>query len=362
MLRPSLPAFAMPDSDPALPLVSVVIPSYNSAATLAATLDSVLAQRYPRIEIVVVDDGSKDDTLAVLATYGARVRGIRQPNGGLAKARNTGCRAAQGDFIALLDADDLCTPERIGAQVTLMQTHPEVLLCAGEFSAFNREGDIAPRYAQRYYSRLGQAPQGAASLFPQRDEIDIGRWLPAAAAATRVPVYTGDIYPSLALGNFIHPPTTMFRRTVFERAGGFDETIRNACDWEWFVRVSRLGPFGYVDHPLLRYRLSETSMSGPRHRLTMYQDVLDNLQRFAQADPTLERRMGAAYRRAIGQAQLNVAEALAETDPWRALKLLASAASRGAMGRAWWRNAALALTPASAIERIRARRAADSPR
>lgn len=342
-------------SDRSLPLVSVVIPSYNGAATLPATLDSVLAQRYPHVEVVVVDDGSKDDTPGVLAQYGDRVRGVRQANGGLAAARNVGVRHASGELIALLDADDLCTPDRIGVQVELMLAHPQVLLCSSEFSAFDARGEVADTYARRYYSRLAQAPQGLASFFDPHGKIEVGRWADGAATAD---VYVGDVYRSLALGNFVHPPTVMFRREAFDRAGPFDTSIRNACDWEWFVRVSRLGPFGYIDRSLLCYRLSDTSMSGPRHRLTLYQDVLNNLRRFAQADPALMAGAANAYWHAIGEAQLNVAEALAESEPWRAMTLLAAAAAHGAMGRAWWRNAARAMMPAGVIRRIRAHRAA----
>jgi glycosyltransferase involved in cell wall biosynthesis len=345
----------MAETSTALPLVSVVIPAYNAASTLAETLDSVLAQTYPTLEVVVVDDGSKDDTPQVLERYAGRVRAIRQPNGGLAAARNAGCRAAQGEFIALLDADDVCMPERIGVQVGFLRAHPDVLLCSSEFSAFDARGEVAPRYAARYYSRLGRARHGPADFFAQHQSMDLTLW---CASPRTAEVYTGTVYPAIALGNFVHPPTVMFRRGVLAQAGFFDETIRNACDWEWLVRAARLGPFGYIDHPLLRYRLLETSMSGPRHRLTLYQDVLANLRRFAQADPSLATNSPRAYRGAIGAAQLNVAEALAESQPWRALALLAGAATRGAMGRAWWRNAARALAPAPVIRRIRAVRAA----
>ena len=115
------------------PPVTCCIPSCNSAATLPVTLHSVLEQTWPRIEIIVVDDGSRDGTPEVLARCAGRVRGIRQPNGGLAAARNTGCSAATGEFIALLDADDLRTPERIGAQGTFMAARPDVVLSGTEF-------------------------------------------------------------------------------------------------------------------------------------------------------------------------------------------------------------------------------------
>ena len=353
----------MPTDVSDLPLVSVVIPAYNAAATLPDTLDSVLAQTYPHIEIVVVDDGSRDGTPDVLARYAPRVRGIRQVNGGLAAARNAGLAAAQGQFIALLDADDLCEPERIGAQVAFMVDRPDVVLTGTEFSCFDDNGVVAERHARQYYSRLGRAENGPATFFEESVAVDIGPWLPQPAAVrTDMPVLVGDVYRHLALGNFIHPPTVMFRRELLARSGVFDRSIANCCDWEWLVRAARVGKFGFVDRPLLRYRRSMAQMSGPRHKLQLYSDILANLRRFAQDDPELPRWGGRAYRRAVGHASLNLAGALVETDRLRALGLLAQAAGLGVVDRNTWRHLAKALVPASLVHFIQARRAAVATR
>ena len=136
------------------PLVSVVIASYNAARTLPATLESVLAQSYANLEVIVVDDGSTDDTPALLARQFPRVSCIRKTNGGLPTARNCGCLAANGDFIALMDADDICHPDRISVQVAFMLARPDILLCSSEFSAFNAEGPIGETYARDYYLSL----------------------------------------------------------------------------------------------------------------------------------------------------------------------------------------------------------------
>jgi glycosyltransferase involved in cell wall biosynthesis len=348
--------------DPELPLVSVVIPSYNSAATLAETLDSVLGQTYPRLEVIVVDDGSTDATPDVLARYAPRVRGIRQRNGGLAAARNTGCAAAGGEFIALLDADDLCTPERIGAQVLAMAARPDVVLSGTEFSSFDENGVQAERLARQYYSWLGSAERGLASFFDQPGDIDIARWMPEATAGpVAMPLHSGDVYRHLVLGNFIHPPTVMFRRAVLAQAGMFDETIRNCCDWEWLVRVSRAGKFAFLDRPLLRYRRSMGQMSGPRHRVQLYADIVTNLQKFAIDDPQVPVWGGRRYRRALGAASVNLASALVETDRRRALGLLYEALVHGAVDRDWWRYLVKALVPQRVVDGIRARRRAAAP-
>ncbi|HEY9026309.1 MAG TPA: glycosyltransferase [Burkholderiaceae bacterium] len=349
----------MPTDVSDLPLVSVVIPAYNAAATLPATLDSVLAQTYPHIEIIVVDDGSRDGTADVLARYAPRVQGIRQANGGLAAARNAGLAAARGEFVALLDADDLCEPERIGAQVALMAGRPDVVLSGTEFSAFDDTGVHAERFARHYYSRLGQAANGPAAFFDQPEFIDIARWLPQPpeqALPMPVLVLVGDVYRHLALGNFIHPPTVMFRRELIERVGLFNRAIPNCCDWEWLVRASRAGRFAFVDRPLLRYRRSASQMSGPRHKLQLYSDILANLRQFALDDPELPRWGGRAYRRALGNASLDLAGALVETDRLRALALLLQAARHGVVERNTLRHFAKAVVPGPLVRHIQARR------
>src|SRR5438132_14303342 len=99
------------------PLVSVLIATYNARPFIAETLDSVLAQTYRGVEVIVVDDGSTDGTWEVLQSFADRIQCIAQANGGVAVARNAGLRAARGSFIALMDHDDICEPERIASQV-----------------------------------------------------------------------------------------------------------------------------------------------------------------------------------------------------------------------------------------------------
>jgi glycosyltransferase involved in cell wall biosynthesis len=338
----------------AAPLVSVVIAAYNSDATLPATLDSVLAQSYPNVEVVVVDDGSTDRTADVLAEYRNEVRVIRKPNGGLASARNAGCEAAHGEFIALLDADDLCVAERIAMQVSLMLRHPEVTLCSSEFSSFDESGMLAERDAANYYSRLGRARGQLASLYGGSGPVDLTPWPAGAESGTPAArAFIGTIYPALALGSFIHPPTVMFRREVWTHVGRFDESIRNGCDWEWLVRVARSSKVGYIDHPLLNYRRSANQLSGHKHKLQVYRDGLSNLERFLRADPTLA---GAAMRRSIGEAHINVAEALVETDRLGALAHLGSAAACGTISASWLTTLAVALLPRWVLAHARAAR------
>ena len=147
---PDLKSKLNSDLNPA-ELISVVIPAYNARHTLPATLESLFAQTWPHLEIIVVDDGSTDGTAQMLAQHGTRVRVLSQPNGGLARARATGVAAARGQWIALLDADDLCRPERLALQARVLEALPEVVMCAGDFDAFDdRDGKVSASHAARY--------------------------------------------------------------------------------------------------------------------------------------------------------------------------------------------------------------------
>ena len=139
----------MTASPDARPLVSVVIPTYNCAHYLPAALESVLAQDYDPMEIIVVDDGSTDETQAVLQRY-PEVTCIRQANGGLSNARNTGINAARGEWIALLDADDIWPPGKLEEQMQILVAHPEVALLFGDTRRFSDDGWIEAPMLERY--------------------------------------------------------------------------------------------------------------------------------------------------------------------------------------------------------------------
>lgn len=306
---------------PADVLVSVAIPAYNAAATIGETIDSLLAQTHGRLEIVVVDDGSTDGTWAVLERYGEAIRPIRQPNSGIGVARNTGVRAARGEFIALLDADDICEPERIEIELRCLLDRPDVLLCSSDFSAFDDNGEISASYCGTYYSRCSEKFGGVRARYP--DHGTMPATAEAAPGGDAIPVYSGSVYEDLVGGNFVHPPTVMFRKEALARAGEFDPDIRIVCEWEWFVRVARCGSIAFIDRPLLRYRRSPGQISSdPRTAV----DAFAVARGIYDADPTLTARDPARVRQHLGRLSLSAADALAWTQPLRALRLLSTSA------------------------------------
>ena len=356
MNQPPLEQTQMPENpSPAGTLVSVVIPAYNAQATLGETLRSVLAQTHRNLEIVVVDDGSTDDTWQLMQGFGAAIRPIHQRNAGIAATRNAGLAAARGDFIALLDADDLCEPERIAVQLKYLQEHPDVLLCSSDFSGFDAQGSLGTSYCGQYYARCHAVHGGPAARYPEHGTQEISDCLPGAARPTTVPVYQGRVYAQLALGNFVHPPTVMFRRKAIDLAGMFDPDIKIVCEWEWFVRVARVGPIGFIDRPLLRYRRSSTQISSdPRTPL----DSLAVARRIHGRDPDLRKNDAGEVRRHLGALSLDAAYALSELERGRALRLLLSSlfASRTFNAKTL-RTLFKIATPATLLGRVRRLRA-----
>jgi glycosyltransferase involved in cell wall biosynthesis len=310
-------------------LVSVVIGTYNAAHLIGETIDSVLAQTYRPLEIVIVDDGSTDGTWDVLQSYGDRISAHRQANGGVAPARNTGLKHARGAYIALMDHDDLCEPERIATQVRLLQSFPGVVLCSSDFSAFNKDGRIADSYCAVYYSQCHASRGGVRARYPSAGTLDMANLGGAATGSPDVaPVYYGPVYDEIALGNFVHPPTVMFRRGLLETIGNFDTAARMMCDWDWLTRAARAGDFAFINRSLLQYRRSDTQISSPRHHPKASLDSLYVAQQIVVRDPQIFQRRTAEFRQHLGIMCLDAADANAEVNSLKALRLLFESVAR----------------------------------
>lgn len=234
-------------SDPsaATPLVSAVIPAYNAEPWIGETLRSVLAQSYPRIEVIAVDDGSRDRTEHVIRSFGERVRYVRQENGGVSRARNQGAAHARGEFLAFLDADDLWAPTKIARQVSRLQARPEAVAS----------------FTDCVY--LDARTRRETPATPSRLEPDL---------------VAGLLLHSCIVGN---ASTVMVRRTIFERLAGFDPAFSNNADWDLWIRLAELGPVDVLNEPLARYRVHSVSMS--TDPAVLERDTLGVLAKFFSA-------------------------------------------------------------------------------
>ena len=266
--------------------VSVVIPSYNRAHGLLETVASVLAQTVQPLEVLVVDDGSTDGTPAVCARFSPPVRCIRKANGGVSSARNVGIAAARGEFIALLDADDLWPPEKLEIQLTALEAFPGAGWCISDHRTTNLEGTLltGPQGFVRDFPAFrakGLAPEAFFARTMRRSELQ-------AAGRSHV-VYVGDAYRLLFDGNFVFPSCAVLRREVAERAGPWDETFRVANDTEWFHRVAAVAQAAVVMTRLMTWRRGQenTLMQG-RNVTPLVRNAITSLDRALslRGDPT----------------------------------------------------------------------------
>ncbi|MDP9040158.1 MAG: glycosyltransferase family 2 protein [Acidobacteriota bacterium] len=212
------------------PTVSAVIPAYNAERFIRKAIDSVLAQTVRVAEIIVVDDGSSDGTCAVVESYGGAVRLLRQSNGGPSVARNVGVQAAQSDFVALLDADDAWHAEKIERQLASIAAVPGAVLCYTGILTVDEDG------TERYHA-------------------------PAA------PEHLGRLIRVSMPG--IPPSCSLVRRSAFLQIGGFNPALKGMEDWDFVLRLLRVGPFCSAAGPMLIYRISSSGVSSDADRILL---------------------------------------------------------------------------------------------
>ncbi len=293
--------------------VSIVIPAYNCASTVAATIESCLQQTYKNAEIIVVNDGSTDNTATVLQSFGSKIQVINKCNGGLASARNAGVRVAVGEFIAWMDSDDLMAPDRIMLQVGALASDPNIQLVSSDFSAFeNDDADFDASYIASYYSALSRLG-GLSSILPRACEMTLFE--------RAVTVRKGHVYHSLLSGNFVHPPTVMVRHGVFDKIGFFDETLRYSSDYDFILRAARTGEFAFIDAPLIRYRRSDTQLSRSANA-SLPLETIAILEKAKRNDPAISLDQNRLLSRRFAELHISSAKIIGPSNRYRALSLL----------------------------------------
>jgi glycosyltransferase involved in cell wall biosynthesis len=207
------------------PRVSVIVPVYNRPVFVKQAVDSALAQDCPGgFEVIVVDDGSTDETPDVLASFGAAIRVIRQKNGRVARARNAGMSAARGEYVALLDSDDIWMPGKLAAQVALLDANPDAAFAHSDVAEFFEDG------RRREWTR--------------RPEIS-----------------TGDVLRALLRRNFVHTMTVMLRRRAVEEVGDFDPRYPPCEDWDLWLRICEHHPVVGDPRAWVKTRIHEGGIS-----------------------------------------------------------------------------------------------------
>lgn len=212
--------------------VSVIIPTYNRAWILKKAIDSVLSQNFKNFELIVVDDGSTDDTQDLLKDYQEKVYVIHQENRGVSAARNKGIKKASGDLIAFLDSDDAWLPEKLSIQVDFFKTRPDALICQTEEIWIRNGKRVNPK-------KKHKKPSGM--IFE----------------------------PSLALC-LVSPSAVMMRKSLFEKIGLFDENLPACEDYDLWLRIGCTHPIYLIDSPMLIKRGGHEDQLSRSWGLDMY--------------------------------------------------------------------------------------------
>lgn len=207
------------------PLVSVIVPTYDGEAFVRETLDSVLAQDYAPLELIVCDDGSRDGTIEILEGYGSRIKLLRQKNQGVAAARNRAAAEARGELITFLDHDDVWEKNMLATLVPLI----------------NERAGVDVAYADAWVIDSAGERRGRRGSFLHYAE--------------------GDVFEPLLHGNFMPVETTLMRKQLFQAVGGCDISLRYLEDYELCLRLAKRTKVAFHPEPLARYRIHERNLS-----------------------------------------------------------------------------------------------------
>lgn len=226
--------------------VSVIVPAYNCDKYVAAALESIFNQTYKKLEVIVINDGSTDNTRSVLEKFGDRIVLIDQKNSGPATARNRGLEKATGSYVAFLDGDDLWEPNKLAEQIAVLEKNPDVALVYSNL--------------EHFYEGTDKRIKGP-SVLP-----------------------SGFVLDKLLVESFIALPTVVVRAEVIKEIGGFDESLYTAEDLNLYLKIARDHKFIGVDKVFLRRRLHGNNTS---ERTNIKRGTLDNLDKIVALYPSL---------------------------------------------------------------------------
>jgi glycosyltransferase involved in cell wall biosynthesis len=242
------------------PLISIIIPTYNRAEFISQAVESVLGQTMHEWELLVVDDGSTDNTCEVLAAYrrDPRIHYFYQLNQGQSVARNEALRMIQGDFVGFLDSDDLWAPDKLEKQLAILEANPHVDIVHGDESTMDVQGVVISRKNMKRYS--------------------------------------GWITRYLLADNSVSITTALVRRRCFEEMGGFDTSVGVADDYELWLRFSALYRYHYEPGIVASYRVMEDQISSDKRRRFAANDLIikNFLKRYGDVLSRQDKRWGLA--------------------------------------------------------------------
>jgi glycosyltransferase involved in cell wall biosynthesis len=264
-----------------VPLVSIIIPTYNRSAAVSEAIDSVLEQTFKDREIIVVDDGSTDNTKELLLLkYGDKIVYVYQANSGVSSARNTGIKTAKGKYIAFLDSDDIWLPDKMAKQIELFETLPD---------------NVGLVYCSVIHETQGQRTIRWARL-------------------------RGDVFRERLLNDdraAIYIPSVMIRRECFEKIGLFDEFLRRAEDRDLYLRLTRNYLIDFIEKPLVLIRRVDKSLTMDSHAMSGIFYILNKLFDDPTCPQAIRRLRNKAYAARLLEFMCECYSSNKVIDTWR---------------------------------------------
>jgi GT2 family glycosyltransferase len=257
-------------------LVSIIVPTYNRAAECLNAVCSALEQSYADVEVIVIDDGSRDETRELVASVDPRVRYVWQENAGVSVARNRGLAEAGGAFIAFLDSDDRFRPWKIEAQLSVLRAFPDAGMVWTDMTAVDPGGrPLHDAYLSRMYSAYRYFDR-SAMLARGRPLRSVWRACPAALADRRCAQV--DVGAQMFMGNLVHTSTVLVRRQRQLAAGVFASGMRTGEDYDFHYRVCRGGPVAYLDVSSILYQVGDADqLTAQDHDVAIARNTLTTI-------------------------------------------------------------------------------------
>jgi glycosyltransferase involved in cell wall biosynthesis len=268
-------------------LVSVVIPTYNRAHCIARAVDSVLAQTHEELEIVIHDDGSTDATPSLMADrYGSnpRVRYERHPNRGVSAARNSAFERVRGDFVALLDSDDVFYPWKLELQLACFRHAPEIGMVWTDMQSVKEDGTtVYERHLRKMYTAWKRfAPEDIFSR-----SVALSTLLPHhAKEMSDSRFWVGDAFDAMLMGSLVHTSTVMLRRSRLAEVRFFREDLKYCGeDYDFHLRTCRAGQVGFADLVTIKYEVGAAdALTRKDHAVFTARNFLDTVLPIIEAD------------------------------------------------------------------------------
>lgn len=244
-----------------MPTISVIIHTYNNEKFIGETIESVLSQTYKDYEIIIVDDGSTDNTRAALLPYMDKIRYHYKENGGIASAKNAGIKLSKAKFIAFFDHDDLWVPDKLKMQMEYFKKNPQAGLVYSKYITFKNGKKLRTR--------------------PKKG-------------------YSGWIFAKLLSKSIIQTSTVMVKKECLDAIGPFDESFALADEYDLFLRIARKFQCGFIDKELTKYRVHDSNASRndflfDKENLRVYKRVYDNYTDLGRREEKILKKRIARY-------------------------------------------------------------------